>query len=87
MAFAEQFTREFRPYKLAAAAGGAVKNQNCVANDAIVIPPRRSERLIMHPQFGERLAGLEMEIPDNKICLARRRILRSNARDVREPDQ
>src|SRR5690348_13499735 len=59
---AEEFAGEFWPDELSAAAGGAVKNQNGISNKSVSIPSRRAKCAIMQMRFGQRFAGLKVEI-------------------------
>ncbi len=68
----KKFAREFRPQKLRAAPGGAVQNQNGVADDALVVGLRRTEGAIMQSQFRKSLPGVKMKIADGIIALRRR---------------
>src|ERR1022692_213783 len=76
LSFAKELVGKFRTEELGAASGGAVKNQNGVANGSVFVPLRRAKGAVMHPQFRQGLAGVEVEIAEDVIGFNRRGIVR-----------
>jgi hypothetical protein len=59
--------------KLAPGSAGAVQDQNCICDFAARIFLWLPERVVVHAQFGQALAGLEVKIVNREIAFIRRR--------------
>ena len=68
----KQLAGETRAHILCPAAAGAVEDEDGVADDALGVALRLAERAVMESQLGERLAGGEAEVLNDKIALRRR---------------
>jgi len=68
LALPEEFAGKFGAQKVAAVSGGAVKDEDGVADDALVVAARIAEGAVVHPQFGQDFTGMETEIPDDIIA-------------------
>ena len=65
------------PKETVTTAAGAVQDQDGVGRTAVRILHRLSQRVIVHPDFGQRLARLEIEIANDIIaCLRSGPVLR-----------
>ena len=69
----KQLARKDVAHELRAAAGGAVHDEHRVANHAVSIPLRNTERPVVDFEFRQRLAGGEVEILDDVVSLRRHR--------------
>jgi len=83
----EKHAGEYRPEEIGAAAAGAVKDQDRVSGVSAGVFGRLAKRGVVDADFGEGLAGLEMEVVDDEIGFVGRwpgRGLRGGVRGGRE---
>jgi len=88
LALAEQPAGIALREKGAAGAARSVQDQDGVADHAVGILPRCTQRAVVDPDLGQRLAALEREVPGHEIGFDGRRIsLRSDASRQRQDEQ
>ncbi len=68
LAGTEEHAGEYRPQKSRSAAAGAVKDEDGVGGVSAGVFDRLAERGVVDADFGEGLAGLEMEVVDDEIA-------------------
>src|SRR4051812_26209928 len=77
----EQLSGERAREKAGPRAGGAVQHDDCVANDAVGVLPRRAEGDVVNAQLGQRGAVGEVEIVDDEVGAGARRLRCRSRRD------
>src|SRR5262249_47888583 len=79
----EQLAGKPLPDQALALAAGAVQDEHRVADDALLIAPRRAERTVVDAHLGQGFARGEAEVTEDMIPRRRRGILgaRCRARD------
>ncbi len=71
----EENSSEGRCEELAARAAGPVKDQNSVADFAGGVFLRCAQSVVVELEFGESLAGFELEVFDGEICGLESRVI------------
>jgi len=67
----EEHAGEYRPKESRSAAAGAVQDEDGAGSVSAGVFHRLAQRGVVHPDFGEGLAGLEVEVVDGVVALLR----------------